>query len=190
MTPPADGPPRVVLHFSEDPSITVFEPHRAATAQVEGAWVWAVDTHREPTYWFPRDCPRVTYWPHRENDATEEQRAVMGWTAASRVHAIETGWLERMRSCSLFVYRFDAAPFRSTNDAFGEPGKRDGGFWVSADAVEPLSVEPVGDLLAKHVAANIELRVTPSLWELWDVVRASGLDFSGIRLRNAQPPRG
>lgn len=49
----------------------------------------------------------------------------------------------------------------------------------------PLSVEPVGDLLAALVAANVELRITPRLYELWMAVIESTLEFSGTRLRNA-----
>jgi hypothetical protein len=37
------------------------------------------------------------------------------------------------------------------------------------------------------VQAGIELRVTPNLWPLWDRVVSSSLEFSGIRLRNAEP---
>ena len=47
--------------------------------------------------------------------------------------------------------------------------------------------EPVGDLLALHEQAGIQLRVLPSLWGFWDAVSASSLGFSGIRLRNATP---
>jgi len=39
----------------------------------------------------------------------------------------------------------------------------------------------------RHAHAEIELRIVPNLWPLWDRVVASTLDFSGIRLRNAQP---
>jgi hypothetical protein len=58
-------------------------------------------------------------------------------------------------------------------------------------ATEPLSPlgppEPVGDLLALHDEAGIELRVLPNLWAFWEAVVASTLGFSGIRLRNARP---
>ena len=48
-----------VLHFSEDPTITVFEPHVARTARLPDAYVWAVDGAQAPSYWFPRQCPRA-----------------------------------------------------------------------------------------------------------------------------------
>jgi hypothetical protein len=54
--------PGQVLHFSEDPSITGFVPHVAATSQQPEAYVWAVDGRQAPSYWFPRDCPRAMAW--------------------------------------------------------------------------------------------------------------------------------
>jgi hypothetical protein len=58
-------------------------------------------------------------------------------------------------------------------------------FWVSSETVEPLQLDEVGDLLARHAEAGIELRIAPGLLTLWDRVVASTLDYSGIRLRNA-----
>ena len=60
------------------------------------------------------------------------------------------------------------------------------GHYVSSVAVTPLNVEPVGDLLAALVEADIELRITRQLPALWQRVIASTLEFSGTRLRNAQ----
>jgi hypothetical protein len=62
-----------------------------------------------------------------------------------------------------------------------------GGYWVSEQTVEPVELVELGDLLALHADAEIELRVTPNLWPLWDAVVASSLEFSGIRLHNALP---
>ena len=41
--------PGELLHFSEDPTITRFEPHVAATAQQPEAYVWAVDVRNAPS---------------------------------------------------------------------------------------------------------------------------------------------
>jgi hypothetical protein len=45
----------------------------------------------------------------------------------------------------------------------------------------------VGDLLALHAEAGIELRVLPHLQDLWAAVITSTVGFSGIRLRHAVP---
>lgn len=167
--------PGEVLHFSEDPTIVRFEPHVAATARQPEAYVWAVDHDRAPDYWFPRQCPRAMAWV--ESTTSAEDRA---WLGAQRVHAIEFGWLDRMRTARLYAYRFDARAFLP----FGEPAHAH----VATGPVEPLGPPvPVGDLLALHEAAGIEVRLMANLWPFWRRVVTSTLGFSGIRLRNALP---
>ena len=153
-----------VLHFSEDPGITIFEPHRPLGREDEEPQVWAIDEAHSPLYWFPRECPRVTFWPADE--------------PTTRVHAIEWGWLDAMRTTTLYRYRFDGDGFTPA------PG---GGGWIKPETVRPIDVEPVGDLLARHAEAGIELRLVTNLWPLHRWVVASGLEFSSVRLRNAEP---
>jgi hypothetical protein len=174
----ASGVPRTVLHFSEEPAIERFVPHVPRSRPEVEPLVWAIDEQHAPLYWFPRDCPRVTFWPGPDTAAATVER-FFAHTEARRVHAIESGWLERVRACELYVYRLDAGAFERRDDADGH--------WISREVVEPLGVEPVGDLLARHADAGIELRVTPSLWPLHDAVPASDLRFSIVRMRNAAP---
>ena len=170
--------PSSLLHFSEDPNIGVFKPHIAPTSVETEALVWAVDEAHQPAYWFPRDCPRACCWDDG-TPVSEAGLALIGTSAAKRMHAIENAWLERVRACRLFVYRFDPKPF-VLHDA-------PGGFWVSRETVEPLSVEPVGDLMTRHGQAGIELRVVEDFWPIYDAILRSGLGFSIIRRRNARP---
>ena len=170
--------PGEVLHFSEDPTITRFSPHVAATARQPEAYVWAVDAARAPDYWFPRQCPRALAWTVPETTSTDRS-----WLGSSRVHAIEYGWLPALRSVRLYAYRFAASSFQP----FGSRAHA----MVATSPVSPLGPpEPVGDLLGLHEEAGIELRVLPNLWAFVDAVSASSLGFSGIRLRNAQPRPG
>jgi hypothetical protein len=166
-----------LLHVSEDPTITRFVPHVPWTNPTHPPAVWAIDADHAPLYWFPRDCPRVTAWPRTPDEATAFCAAFH--TTAPRVHGIELGWLERMRTAALFVYELDAAAFRPWPDANGQ--------WIATQTVEPLRVRPVGDLLAAHVAAGVELRVVPSLWPLRDLAVSDRWDFSIVRMANAQP---
>ena len=171
MKPPA------LFHFSEDPAIERFVPHVPATNPSQAPSVWAIDAEHAPVYWFPRDCPRGAVWA---ND--DAQRAVLHRTfstRASRVQATELAWLDRMRSARLFVYELDPAPFERWPDAEGQ--------WVARVPLEPRDVRMVGDLLALHAEAGIELRFVPDLLAFWDVVVPSGLPFSGVRLRNVTP---
>lgn len=165
-----------LLHFSEDPHITRFVPHMPATNPVHHPAVWAIDAAHAPLYWFPRDCPRVTV----SADDTD-QRAELGallQTSAARVQATELGWLSRLRDVILYEYALPRATFRPWSDV-------PDGQWISEQDVEPLAVRPVGDLLERHVAAGVELRLVPDLWPLRDVVVASGLPFSLVRMHNA-----
>jgi len=178
-----------VLHFSEDPTITEFVPHVAASARVPDAYVWAVDAQRSPAYWFPRQCPRVLAWAGAGSTGSDVAR-IIGPYGGPRVHAVEYAWLERMRSVRLYAYRFPAALFRPFTEP--EPARRFGepepSAHVAGVPMRPLGPpEPVGNLFALHDEAGIELRVLPELWTFWEAVKASTLGFSGIRLSNARP---
>jgi hypothetical protein len=174
--------PGEVLHFSEDPTITRFVPHVAATAQQPEAYVWAVDERHAPSYWFPRDCPRGMAWV-TDTTTRDDRDRLLGPGGGDRVHAVEYGWLDALRTTRLYAYRFDARRFRPF-----PPGSTRPHAWVAVETVEPLAppVE-VGPLLERHAEAGIQLRVLPELWTFWDAVVSSTLGFSGIRMANARP---
>ena len=151
--------------MSEDDSIERFTPRDGL--------VWAIDTRHLPLYWFPRDCPRATFWATSVTRDEDVEQWLDG-DRARRVHVVESAWLERMRSTRVVAYRLPEATF-----------EREDRFWVSRETVEPLELVELGDLLARHADARIELRVVPALHLVWDTVVESTLDFSGIRLRNA-----
>lgn len=176
--PPYGGEgPFTLWHFSEDPSLGRFCPRSTAADPAKPPLVWAVDTRHAPLFWFPRDCPRGCVWPVTTTTDDDLER-FFGQTSATRIHVIEADWLERMRACRLYAYRLPAENFR--------PHEVVGGYWVCDEEANALDRADVGDLLAGHVDAGIELRVTPSIWPFWGRVAASSLEFSGSRLRNAQ----
>jgi hypothetical protein len=165
-----------VLHFSEDPTITEFVPHLAATAQQAEAYVWAVDAARSQDYWFPRQCPRVMAWVQPSTTPTE--RGLLG--AADRVHVIEYGWLDPLRTATLYAYRLPA-------DSFTPIGEFEHAV-VSTTPVRPLGEpEAVGNLLAVHEQAGIELRLATNLWPYCDAWLDTTLGCSAIRMHNARP---
>jgi hypothetical protein len=160
-------------HFSEDPTIDVFVPHRAATSELDDELVWAIDTEHAWIYWFPRDCPRAT-WCAGAGTSDEDVERWLDGDRTKRVAVVEEGWRERIRATRLFAYRMPPATF--------EPYDK---FFVSRKTVVPDGIVEVGNLLARHAAAGIDLRFAAALYPLWDEIVATTLDFSGIRLRNA-----
>ncbi|MFI6827988.1 DUF6886 family protein [Kribbella sp. NPDC050241] len=165
-----------VLHFSEDPTIEVFRPHVAKTTREATPYVWAVGYDRAPDYWFPRQCPRAMAWVGPGTTPDDRDR-IIGVGSGTRVHAVEYGWLDAMRSVELYAYRLPAKQFDEFDAAF-----------VATAEVRPLGPpERVGDLFELHDEAGIQLRVLPRLHDFWAETTTSTLEWSGIRLRNARP---
>src|SRR5437773_3344280 len=107
-----------LFHFSEDPAIGIFRPHVPPTNPTAEPMVWVIDAEYAPLYWFPRDCPRVTFWASPETPAEAVERCFLG-TTARRVHAIECAWLERVRVAQVYAYRFSPEPFERWESADG-----------------------------------------------------------------------
>ena len=172
MDPRHQADPAYLLHFSEDPDIDLFVPHVPATNPEQPPMVWTIDDPHAPLFWFPRECPRITFWT--EDGSPPD---ALGPTTAARVHAIEAAWFDRVRECRLFAYRFAVDGFEPWPDADG--------YWVSRTPHAPEEVTPVGDLLTRHHERGIELRVLDDLRPLRDAVVASGYRFSMCRMANA-----
>jgi hypothetical protein len=169
--------PDEVLHFSEDPTIRVFHPHVAPTSADPRAYVWAADSDRCPDYWFPRQCPRGMAWIGP--DTTAADAALILGPGTARVHAVEYSWLAALQTTQVYAYRLPKSSFRPYGDSPSHAH-------VSEETVYPLGpAEPIGDLLALHEAAGIQLRLVDNLWPWWNAVIESTVQFSGIRLRNA-----
>jgi hypothetical protein len=164
--PPYRGEgPHALWHVSEDAAVARFRPR--------GGKVWAIDTRHLPLYWFPRECPRATFWA--KSDTTDEDvETFLGSDRDRRVHVIEPDWLEPMRTTRVFAYRLPEETFERWDR-----------FWISSSTVEPLELVELGDLVDRHAKADIDLAAEDDLPALWQRVIASTLDFSGIRLRNA-----
>jgi len=123
--PPYRGEgPRALWHVSEDPTITHFAPRlRRQQAPTDQPLVWAIDTRHLPLYWFPRDCPRCTFWASDRTTDADVARFLDGRRSA-RVHVIEGRWLERVATTALQLYRMPERTFMETPDSAG--------FWSAA----------------------------------------------------------
>lgn len=177
--PPYRGEgPHALWHVSEDPDLEHFAPLHARTARGDEALVWAIDTRHLPLYWFPRDCPRCTFWAGERSTDNDVARLLQADVRA-RIHVIEDRWLGRVGAATLYLYRMPEATFSESLDTAG--------YWTSGEPVDAIARVTFDDLLGRHAAAGIGLRTVPNLWPLWDEVVASTLEFSGMRLRNALP---
>jgi hypothetical protein len=176
--PPYSGEGEFALwHYSEDPSLSRFRPRAPARITDGAPLVWAVDTRHAPMFWFPRNCPRGCIWPVSTTTADDRER-FFGQSGAARVHVIEAGWLTLMQTCRVYAYRLPADSFRPHEV---------GGYWVTDEQVDAVEQIIIDDLIGRHAAAAIELRITPSIWPFWRRVTNSSVEFSGSRLRYAAP---
>lgn len=164
----------MLFHVSEESGIERFEPR--ASEYASEPVVWAIDAVRLHNYLLPRDCPRVTYYAGHETTAVDVER-FLGLSPA--VVAVESGWLERLRSCRLYCYHLSPETFECLDECAG--------YFVSRAPVVPACVEVFDDPIAELLKREVELRFVPSLWPLRDAVVASSLQFSLIRMRNALP---
>lgn len=177
--PPYRGEgPRALWHVSEDPDLEHFVPRPSQSAVDDEPLVWAIDTRHLPLYWFPRDCPRCAFWAGPRT-TREDLARFLDARAGARIHVIEERWLDRVRAATLYIYRMPEATFAESADTAG--------YWMSRDPVNASGRLEIDDLVGRHKAAGIDLRVVPNLWPLWDDVVGSTLEFSGMRLRNALP---
>ena len=168
--------PDYLYHFSEDPSIGRFVPRPVRSGPSDEALVWAIDITHCHLYYFPRDCPRVIISKSSLTSA-EDAETFFGHTTAIAIAAIESRWLDRLRSTTIYRYTLPADGF-ALRDA--TPG-----YWVSERETRPIDVEPIPDLMAALIEAGVELRIMPSLVPLRDAVVASAVEFDLMRWRNA-----
>ena len=164
----------MLFHISEEANIREFEP-RPSEYTVEPV-VWAIDADRLRHYLLPRDCPRVTYYAGPQTTAADRER-FLGSSAA--VVAIERDWLERVQTCRLYCYHLPQETFECIDECAG--------YFVSRVSVVPTRVKAMKDPITELERRGVDLRILPRLWPLREVVVASSLQFSIIRMRNARP---
>ncbi|HEX6293466.1 MAG TPA: hypothetical protein VFZ66_30070 [Herpetosiphonaceae bacterium] len=172
--------PDALFHISDRPDIARFDPRPAPVpdAGQSGSMVWSIDREHLHNYLLPRDCPRVTFYALPES-APDDIARLMCYSSASHIVVIESRWLPAVLRERL--YRYEFAPDSFTVVDVGA------GYYISRVPVIPRSVTPIDDLLSELTQHDVELRVMPSLWKLYDAVIGSTLQFSIIRMRNAQP---
>jgi hypothetical protein len=169
-----------LFHVSEQGGIERFEPRMPPSldAGVVEPVVWAVAESRLGNYLLPRECPRVCVRAGLATTPADRERYVGAGSHLAVVY-IEEGWVERVATARLWLYRFEPQLFRCVDAPAG--------YYASTEAVAPIEsvrIEAPFDALSqRHVA----VRALSHLRALARDVAASSLEFSIIRLRNARP---
>ena len=164
----------MLFHVSERVGIELFEPRWSQFAGQ--SVVWAIDADRLRNYLLPRECPRVTYYAGPQTATTDVDKFL---AKSQAVVSVESAWYERIRSCQLFCYHLPSDSFVCIDECAG--------YFVSSVPVVPARVEVLDELIGQLLKRGVELRFVPNLWPLHDAVVVSTLQFSMIRMRNAQP---
>ncbi len=170
-----------LFHVSEVEGIARFDPRppRSRPGAPAGEMVWAIDAAHLHTYLFPRNCPRMTFWPKPDSTPLDVAR-FLGSTTAQHVMCIESTWVERAMNHRLYIYELPGATFELEDGPAGH--------YISRQAVTPLGVQVIDHPLLQVLQHDVELRIMPSLWELREAVISSSLNFSITRMRFATPP--
>jgi hypothetical protein len=163
-----------LFHVSEKKNIRKFVPR--ITPHTENSVVWAIAEAKLANYLLPRDCPRVCFTVGSET-SQEDRLHFLG--SSEKAIAIEALWYQKAITTTLYLYEMPSNTF-SLFDAIA-------GYYISNSVVIPLQQQIINQPIEKLLSQNVELRLLPSLWQLHDAVANSTLDFSMIRMKNAQP---
>ncbi len=168
-----------LFHVSEDENIVVFHPRvpkRKDLNQKEGL-VWAIDERRLPNFLTPRNCPRVTYYAGADT-SSEDRKKYFSSTAESHVIVIENKWFEAMKNTALYLYEFDPEGFELQDEIAG--------YYIAKTTQVPIGKNRIDDLFAELFLRGVEVRIVDNLWDIYERVRKSTLNWSMCRMGFAQ----
>ncbi len=171
--------PRQLFHISEDPAIKKFVPRPSPSHfdKIEGDVVFAITHQLLHNYLLPRDCPRVCFYARADSDPADIEKFI-GPAGARYVIALESKWLPVIRKTTMYCYELPAPAFTLLDECAG--------YYISYEPVAPLSVQPVSDLLAELAQRRTDVRFLETLRPLAEMITKSTLNYSLIRMRNAQ----
>lgn len=171
--------PARLFHISEDPDIEVFSPRPSPSwfEQINGEVVFAISDQLLHNYLLPRDCPRVSFYAGPQSTLADIEKFI-GQSPTKFVMALETKWLPLIQQATIYCYELPTPAFTLLDAGAG--------YYISYEAVKPLSVTPLNNLLAELSKRNVALRFVDTLKPLAAAVSQSTLHFSNIRMRNAE----
>ena len=167
-----------LFHVSEEAVITRFDPRPSPSELpgLESDVVFAISGKLLHNYLLPRDCPRVTFYKTAKTTQADKDQ-FFGTSSAEFIIIVESGWYQRIKDTTLYIYEFHTEDFTVIDEVAG--------YYVSYKPVIPAQVHMIDDCVAALLTRNVELRFTPSLTRIADTIKASSLNYSIIRMRNA-----
>jgi hypothetical protein len=163
-----------LFHVSEQADIKEFIPR--PSPHTNQPVVWAIAENKLANYLLPRNCPRIAYCVG-DKTSIADQRHFLSFS--SQAIAIEGLWYEQAINTTLYLYEMPTHTFNLFDSIAG--------YYVSYAVAFPEAQHIINTPIQAILAKNIELRLLPSLWQLHDAVVNSTLEFSSIRMKNAQP---
>jgi hypothetical protein len=167
-----------LFHVSEEAGITRFDPRPSPSELpgLAGDVVFAISGKLLHNYLLTRDCPRVTFYKTAKTTQADKVQ-FFGTSSAEFIIIVESGWYQRIKDTTLYIYEFHTEDFTVIDEVAG--------YYVSYKPVIPAQVHMIDDCVAALLTGNVELRFTPSLTRIADAIKASSLNYSIIRMRNA-----
>ncbi|MEI9955490.1 MAG: DUF6886 family protein [Ferruginibacter sp.] len=168
-----------IFHISEDGGIKIFQPRPSPSAfdNIKGDVVFGISQKLLHNYLFPRDCPRVTYYAGSNTSIEDKNKFLKA--PVDFVIAIEAKWIPIINHTPIYCYEFDGESFSILDECAG--------YYISYDEVKPVSVRCINNSMEELLKrTDIELRILSNLMELANEVKNSTLNFSLIRMRNAE----
>jgi hypothetical protein len=92
--------------------MTRFEPRAKLEHDSPEMLVWAIDEEHVPAYWFPRECPRATFWAVASTEECDVERFLSG-NRSLRVHVVQADWLDALRTARIYAYRLPIDELRA-----------------------------------------------------------------------------
>ncbi|MFT3935953.1 MAG: hypothetical protein QM726_20150 [Chitinophagaceae bacterium] len=168
-----------LYHISEDPAIKEFIPRPSPSAfnAIKGDVVFAISEKLLHNYYFPRNCPRVTYYANEHTTQPDKEKFFIGINAAY-VLAIEERWQKALQETKLYCYKFLTNDFELLDECAG--------YYISYKTIRPIavnSIESPYEIIAHR--KDIQLNVLPEIKTLAESVKKSTLAFSLIRMKYA-----
>ncbi|HEY9001370.1 MAG TPA: hypothetical protein VIM89_08450 [Mucilaginibacter sp.] len=168
-----------LFHISERPGIEVFEPRPSPSYfdAIKEDVVFAISDRLLHNYLLPRDCPRVTYYIGPQTTEADKNR-FFGESTGKFIITVPSEWYTEIKTTVLYCYEFAINNFTLLDECAG--------YYVSSQREIPIAIRTISDPINEILSLGVELRFTPSIIPLAEVVKCSSLNFSLIRMRNAK----